>query len=194
MTAKSISKICSVDGCGRRSVKRGYCETDYHRFRKTPEFRPLHNRGIGLNPEERFWSRVRITPDVTQCWEWQGHTNHGYGVVRVNGRHTKTHRAAWLYTYGEMPKLYILHSCDNRACVNPNHLREGTYQDNSDDKVARNRQALGEATNRGHLTENDIRAIRANTFSETQVALAARFQVCRRTISDIQTRKTWRHC
>lgn len=195
MTTTSISKICLADGCLETATRQGRCENHYRQYRRSDAFQSVQNKGEGTTPQERFWNRVAIgKPD--ECWNWQAGTNtFGYGVIRLNGRHIKTHRAAWFFTYGVMPTLYILHSCDNPTCVNPNHLREGTYQDNSDDKRLRGRSALGEQVRRGHLVTDDIRSIR-NEYQPrtvTQASLAQKYGVCRRTIADILHRKTWKH-
>lgn len=195
MTAKSVSKKCSVDGCNRDAIKRGMCDTDYHRLRRTPEYQNRINRGVGSTPEQRFWSRVALTADDQRCWEWQAGTGFGYGVTTVNGKITKAHRAAWFYVKGEMPKLFLLHSCDNRKCVNPNHLREGTSQDNVDDMKSRNRQAKGESTNRTRLTASDVLEIRRRFKPRvvTTRMLADEYGLGMRTVFSIIHRETWRH-
>ncbi len=95
------------------------------------------------NVEERFWVKVdKNGPEG--CWVWTKATNDlGYGWFSFNRQPHLAHRIAWMLTHGEMPNGLVLHSCDNPPCVNPNHLRVGTDQDNSDDKVARNRCAKG---------------------------------------------------
>jgi hypothetical protein len=88
----------------------------------------------------RFWSKVAVAgPD--DCWEWQGAIGStGYGNLDIDGSTVKAHRVSHLLTHGPIPPgLYVLHSCDNRRCVNPNHLRIGTAQDNADDRRIRGR-------------------------------------------------------
>lgn len=98
----------------------------------------------GNTPEERFWSNVnkdgpKMPHMGTKCWEWRGYTGkNGYGQLTVNWIHWTTHRYVWFLVYNQEPTLWILHYCDNRKCVNPKHLYEGTVQDNNRDRTERN--------------------------------------------------------
>lgn len=88
---------------------------------------------------KKFWDKVDILTE-NECWEWLGSKfqNTGYGRTSYG----YAHRVAFELSKGEIPEgLHILHSCDNKLCCNPNHLRFGTRQDNMDDKVSRNRQS-----------------------------------------------------
>jgi hypothetical protein len=91
--------------------------------------------------EERFWSKVRRHP--TDCWEWQGYRmNKGYGSVHVKpGRGGKVlaHRLAYEFANGPVGDFYVLHKCDNPACVRPSHLFLGNQQDNIRDMHAKGR-------------------------------------------------------
>jgi len=112
---------------------------------------------------ERFMSKVSPEPN-SGCWLWDG----GYfsnGYARFSESHALTvlaHRYIWKVYFGDIPdKFYICHKCDNMACVNPDHLFLGTPQDNSDDMVAKNRQAKGEKIRPLKLTEDQVRTIKS---------------------------------
>lgn len=89
---------------------------------------------------ERFWSKVKIAneSDRNSCWLWTGCTNlRGYGRFNV-GYHTElAHRVAYVLAFGRIPTLDVLHDCDVPACVRPDHLTEGTQQDNVIDAVTK---------------------------------------------------------
>lgn len=195
----TFPNICQKGNCNRSDVVgRGMCSMHYVRERRSGFFTlpTICNTGSGDTPEQRFWSRVALTADVERCWNWQaGKMRSGYGSVAVNGKITTTHRAAWFYTYGTMSTLHLLHSCDNKLCVNPNHLREGTNQDNIADKMSRNRQSRGERGGGAKLTEAAVIKIRElyAAGAGSQLALASMFGVCGTTIHRIVNRQRWQH-
>ena len=90
---------------------------------------------------EWFWSKVDIQGE-DDCWNWLASTSGvgRYGKAKKNGITTSTHRMAWIIANGLIPEdMQVLHKCDNKRCVNPNHLFLGDQSDNMIDKVRKGR-------------------------------------------------------
>lgn len=77
------------------------------------------------------------------CHYWIGATvgNRGYGVIGVGYKLMLAHRVSYMINVGDIPSdLCVLHKCDNRLCVNPDHLFLGTQKNNLDDMRRKGRQ------------------------------------------------------
>jgi len=90
---------------------------------------------------ERFWNKVEFT--LTGCWLWTGGiTSKGYGNFGPQlGVNIRAHRFAFSDFYGvELPEdIKILHTCDVRRCVNPEHHWVGSSKDNTQDMLSKGR-------------------------------------------------------
>ena len=156
----------------------------------------------------RFWAKVDRNGPVhpvlgTRCWVWMGPKTEGYGWISVPELEThgsRTHRLAWVLTHGRIPPgeghhgTCVLHRCDNRTCVNPEHLFLGTQADNMADRAAKGRAPRGEKHRSARLTEDSVRAIRkASAAGISQYRIAKLYRVARTTIEGVVTRRNWGH-
>jgi hypothetical protein len=156
----------------------------------------------------RFWVKVdKNTAD--QCWNWKGCiTSGGYGGFRFHAKDGEmgAHRASWIINFGDIPDgMWVLHRCDNRKCVNPNHLFLGTHQDNVDDMMTKGRGHWRFLYGEDHpqhgtkhwsnkLSEDDVRNIREMKASGkyTLRGLAKMFHVTHGCINNICQGRKWK--
>lgn len=146
--------------------------------------------------KELFLSHVKKTDT---CWIWTGaKSRHGYGATSINNpkkNNRGAHRASYELFKGDVPQdKLVCHSCDNRLCVNPDHLWIGTPKDNSQDMTKKNRCQKGNNHNRAILDEDKVIYIRFlcdNGFKKPEIANF--FGVDPDTIRLIARRKLWKH-
>lgn len=129
---------------------------------------------------------------MSECWLWGGGvTVYGYGYFYVGSKQKFAHRAAWETHRGGIPKgLCVLHRCDTRLCVNPDHLFLGTRRDNLADMTAKGRRVSGERHGMAKLTADQVKQIRGSM--ETQETMAVRLGVSRQLIGHIRNNKRWK--
>jgi hypothetical protein len=155
-----------------------------------------------------FWSRNRVSnlppqsvpqyAGLDRCWDWSGTLSKaGYGKIKVGDVHTTAHRISWAIHYGPVPEgMCVLHKCDNRCCVNPNHLMLGTIEDNNLDRVAKGRSAplMGSALPQAKLTDDQVRQIREMyRIGLSQSVIGAKFNMAQQSIQKITSRRLWKH-
>ena len=136
------------------------------------------------------------------CWEWIGMKfQTGYGMFSVSqkryGRKTiSSHRVSWMIHSGmDIPKgMWICHTCDNRICVNPDHLYLGTPRDNNRDTVNRGRgnRMVGTQCSWAKVTEEQVMEILSSPYKAgANKEFAERFGVSQSQISHIRSGKRW---
>lgn len=153
--------------------------------------RSCQAKGRTKPPIEIFWRN--IIKNKNGCWEYQVLRECGYGQIYVNDRLIAAHRYSFLIHKGEIPAgILVCHHCDNRKCVNPNHLFLGTYKDNSDDMKAksRERKAIGLNNKSSKLNIEKIKQIKELLAANTPLRkIASSFEVTHQTILAIKQGK-----
>lgn len=124
------TKECSIDGCNKPSVTRGWCNAHYLRWREhgtTLSDKPILQRHD--SPEEAFAAYTSRSGD---CLIWVGSKKSGgYGAIWVHGALAPAHRWEWERTHGPIADgKFVDHICHNRACVEITHLRLVTNAEN----------------------------------------------------------------
>jgi hypothetical protein len=145
-----------------------------------------------LRSAEELAERAIPEPN-SGCWLWLGSINSkGYAIVWVEGKHRRAARLMWALAHGDIPAgLEVCHSCDNRLCINPDHLSVATHAENVRQVSERKRwpDRRGEKHHMRLLTVDQVRAIRAD--SRRHVDIAADYGVSKSTISAIKSGQNW---
>lgn len=139
----------------------------------------------------RFMSYVDKKEDG--CWVWIGGTDvKGYGIFWYKGKTQFAHRVSLLLhnRVKELnPEKQVLHSCKSKGCVNPDHLSEGTREENSADKIRDGTVLRGSKCHFSKLTWDKVDEIRQS--SQTVREIAQMYKVADTTIRLIIKGKTW---
>lgn len=126
----------------------------------------------------RFFSKVEMT---NSCWLWKGaKTKSGYGVYSFNCKYIRAHRASYLIHKGEIPQgMLVLHSCDVRDCVNPDHLHLGTPKNNTQEMMDRGRcnPPSGPRNACYKLSDEQVKKIRELKKTLTAKEIAKQFNI-----------------
>jgi HNH endonuclease len=151
--------------------------------------------------EQRFNKYVQRNIEINNCWLCQKNLNNeGYGQIKISGKRFLLHRISYAVFKGDFDdNLDVLHRCDIKNCINPEHLFLGTQANNMADRDAKGRQAKGEKNGRyspvAKLTDIQIKEIR-HLKAETRLSqkeIAQIFHVSRPLISCILRGKRWKH-
>jgi HNH endonuclease len=159
-----------------------------------------------LSLADRFWAKVNKNgpvpahrPELGRCWTWTSPPDHkGYGRLGTGGHRTKVvraHRVSWEIANGPVPDaLHVLHRCDNRLCVRPDHLFAGTHADNFADATQKGRLNRGAANSMARLNDDLVReARRRHDSGESCASIAREFGLDARTVWRAATRRGWKH-
>lgn len=158
---------------------------------------------------ERFWDKVDIeynkdgTPNLEACMIWNASKDRfGHGTFNIKCHHISSHRFIYECYNGPIPKFNEFHErmcirhkvCNNSSCVNPLHLKMGTYQQNADDMVEASRQAKGIEHGNSILTNEEVLEIKKLLDSYTHIKIIAEtFNVSISQIYRIRNGDLWSH-
>jgi hypothetical protein len=140
------------------------------------------------------WIGAHSSCGSDECLPWPFCvTPKGYGQVRIGGRLDGAHRVMCGLVYGPAPSgMEVAHSCGNRACCNPRHLRYATSSENKQDKLLHGTHQGGERNPRSKLTAAAVRDIRTRrACGEARSVLAAEYGVSPAAVRQIDIGRTW---
>ena len=146
--------------------------------------------------EEDFWALIDKDAG-TGCWVWRLSRNeHGYGQVRWRGQQHLAHRVAYSLAKGHIPSgMFVCHHCDNRPCVNPDHLFAGTAADNSADMESKGRtgRSFGGAIRTCKLDVPAVHEIRKllRSGDRTMSSIGKQFGISGQNVSRIRDGYIW---
>ncbi|MBR0913127.1 HNH endonuclease [Bradyrhizobium japonicum] len=190
-------RICSVDGCAKCVIARGWCNIHYRRWKKHGD--PESRRSLANGEAYKRLNEI-FEIDTDECVPWPySKDRHGYGQIGavVNGKRRPigVHAIICEMANGVRPssKHQAAHSCGNGhlGCCNRRHLRWATRSENEQDKARHGRRVIPKNFTNAKLTRDQVREIRDLYGKLTQVQLAQMFGVSQVTISNIVIRKTW---
>lgn len=194
---KRKGAVCSVEGCNRPVYSRELCILHYQRYMKhgTTSEEALSHKTCSMSLEERlrFYSQE---VDENDCFVWQGTINNdGYGVVYWHNYPYRAHRISyWLYN-GEIPEgKVVCHRCNNKLCVNPDHLYAATPKKNTQDAV---RDGLmvgktGENSASAKLTRDQaVEVVKRRKQGERKIDIAKDYGISHWTFGDILKGTSW---
>lgn len=181
--------ICTIDGCGKVLLARGYCRAHYLRWYRHGD--PLSG-GTPVGEPIAYYHSTVLPYEGDECFFWPYGRN-TYGYPMLNREYV--HRLVCEEEHGPPPTSSheAAHSCGkgHLACVNKRHLRWDTRKGNFADKLIHGTDKRGEKSNQAKLTEPDVRRIRDLAGTMSQREIASMFGVDQSTVSDITRRKSW---
>lgn len=146
-------------------------------------------------PAQRIFGKHTL--GVNGCWEWTGKLDYlGYGRLGFKNKLVLAHRLSWRAHKGEIPDgLCVLHKCDNRKCINPDHLFLGTHQDNMADRDRKKRGKCPRGIDHPQSKLNPEKAFEIRWLAASghkQRRLAAQYGVTQRAVAQVIHNLTWR--
>lgn len=188
-TDATVGSLATEFGCSLWTIKAIYRAHTSREERDTARARKWKVK----NPNPTIPIRFVVTDSgCYECVAPKPSQNPGmhYPKTTYLGTGMHVHRAVFHVAHGFFPEV-VRHRCDNPLCINADHLEPGTHEDNVADRVARERSAIGPRNGRAKLSEDQVRAIRADSRAKTTIA--REFGVSLRLVDMIQKREAWRY-
>jgi len=131
-----------------------------------------------------------------RCHECTSHVcdKNGYPVIKREGRSWRVYQYIYWRKTGQKPPV-VMHTCDNRRCINPDHLVAGTIKENVKDMMDKGRHVAlkGENHGRARLTQDDVDLIRAwISLKYTYKSIGKAFGVSLYAIYEIKSGRRWK--
>lgn len=190
----ATQSLCVIDGCGKKRLARGYCESHYRRWKRHGD--PCAG-GVVKGALAKWIDEEALLYRGSECLIWPfGRDKDGYAQGGYPGMSSKrAYRVICEIHNGPppSPNHEASHSCGKgrEGCVHPMHLVWKTHAENEADKLIHGSLVTGSAHVNSRLTEADVWVIRRMLGAATHSEIAARFGVSRATVSLINTGQTW---
>lgn len=191
-----MTKLCSIPGCGKPVIGRGWCSMHYTRWRMHGDTSITLAAAPGSYMK---WLQEFVGYEGLECLKWPFYSSHDGrpNTVKYKGRQVNAARAMCILAHGNppTPTHQAAHSCGKalEGCVNPQHLSWKTCAQNHEDKILHGTLIRGSQHRLAKLSESQVMEIREvyakSGISHQQIAI--KFGVSRRLVSGIIARKKW---
>lgn len=192
-----MTRTCSIQGCGKHSHCRGWCEPHYSRWRKHGD--PLGGK-TARDEAQRFYREIVLTDDRgpdDECliWPYSRFPN-GYGQLALTRHHNYgVHRLVCKEVYGEppTPDHEAAHSCNRGkfGCVTKSHLSWKTRLENKADELLHGTRCQGAQHGMAKITESEAREIIALKGTLTQQKIGELFGISHASVGRLHRRQNW---